>query len=486
MLRPFLHRLQTPGVFPTAWLSALLALFATGCASTRHLSDAEDFYRTGQYQVAAQVVSDAMPTEECKQERPKHVLDSLYLGSSEFMAGNFTAAESAFGHAIRGMDEQDKRTFNLGNDYQGTSYDAIMAGTYRALSLWMNGQIDQARVAFRQTAETQEHASDRNARLIQRMQRQEQSQLRDSSNPEDVSATVRNTMRNGANAQTLALFQKDVNEWGSYDSFENPASHFLDAVFALANREGPSDLEHGSFASRKALAMTPSIPAKNLFDLIEALADRRVPSSELDDVLIVVFENGLGPTLIEKRFDLLIPVDNQYYYVGMALPQLLKRPEAYAGLVLTDGDKILGSTRRICDFNRLVSTSYKQALPRLIAAEVLRCSLMVAVQAVANEAAKEEYGEDTAVFVSLAGSLLAQSTAKADTRMWKLLPNNYQASLSRKPTSGWLSIAPSGNGRPIAQVAIPKKGLSVVYVKIPAPGLPPLCRLLGPRKASFQ
>lgn len=481
MPRSFHPRLLTTGPLLFAW-PCLLVVLATGCASTRHLTDAEGFYRTGQYTLAAQTVRDVLPDDDVKRDRPSHLLDNLYLGSSEFMAGKPDEAGKAFAHAIRAMDEQDARLLGFGGAYQGKTYDDIMANTYRALSLWMDGDPDRARVAFRLTAEAQEHAAERNARQIRKLRDEEQRQLRNASDRGSVSSTVRSAMRNGANAQALALFQRDVAEWGCYDSFENPASHFLDAVFTLANREGPSDLEHGSFASRKALAMTPSLPAKSIFDLTEALADGRMAESELDDVLVVIFENGLGPTLVEKRFDLIIPFEDEYYYVGMALPQLIKRTGAYPGLVLHDGDRVLGSTSEICDFNRIVTTSYRQALPGIISAEVLRCSMKVVMQAAANHAIREEYGDGSALFASLAGSLVAQSMTNADTRLWKMLPYDFQAAVTRKPASGVLSISPAGGVAPVAQVTIPRKGLSVVYVKIPAAGLPPLCRLLGPNR----
>jgi hypothetical protein len=204
----------------------------------------------------------------------------------------------------------------------------------------------------------------------------------------------------------------------------------------------------------------------------------------VDDFVVVLFENGMGPYKEERRFDLFIPL-REPIYAGIALPVLLERPAAYPYLELRDGASSLGPTLPLCSVDRLVATEFRKELPWIIASAVTEAVIKTTLQVIAMVAARQSYGHDAALVVGLLGSTLSYATTNADVRGWNLLPKEYQAAVVRRPASGRLDIAVPNSALPFVQVELPP-GPALVYVKIPAAGLPALVTVTGPRAASLQ
>ena len=124
---------------------------------------------------------------------------------------------------------------------------------------------------------------------------------------------------------------------------------------------------------------------------------------------------------------------------------------------------------------------FKGRLPGIIASQVLEAAVKLAVQIVVVREAEKKGGEQAKFFASLAMSAASSAVTGTDTRHWNLLPKEVQMAVLKKPASGNHTVSlwvPGGIG-PIGSVDLPEKGIAVVYVKIPGPGLPPLVRLLG-------
>lgn len=472
---------------------AALAALAAGCASTAHLKDAETHYYAGEYKAAAESAREKLADVETPEERGTQalILDNLYAGSASFMAGDASASAEAFESAAAGIAEQDDSTF--GSGYPTRTYDVSMAANYKALALWAEGDIDGARIAFRITADAQERADDRNAKAIRKAEDEAEKRKSDETEKSNSDAAANggsadgliskfmDTVASGDAQRQIDEYQAEYSTWSVYDNFQVPSTWFLDGVFSLANAEMASDLEHASFAARKALGMAPSAPAKSIYDFAEARADGKIPPEGLDRVFVVVFENGLGPEIEERRFDIPIPYNGRVYMLSFALPKLVRRDPAYPKLTIRDGAVSLGDTLPVADLDRVAVREFKSRLPGIVASQVFEAVVKLAVQVAIVEAAKEKGGAQGAFLASLATSAISSAVTGTDTRHWNLLPKELQAFVWKKPKTKdrEIEIWVPGGVQPLAKVALPEKGLSVVYVKVPAPGLPPLVRLLG-------
>ena len=469
------------------FLAAALA-FASGCASTKHLTASEPLYYAGQYQQAEKTVRAILEEEEAPAslEKPGHILDNLYAGSAAFMGGEAAIAAEDFRRAGEGIAAQEAATIPTG--YPTRAYDATMAANYRALSLWMQGDADATRVAFRLVADAQDKAEERNARAIRRekdaadkQRAKSESEVAAKAGPGSSGSGELGQVSNAVLSDPqLQAFQGDFDTWGVYGNYQIPSSWLLDAVFALANADDASDLEHASFSARKALAMAPTKASSLILKIAEARADGKLTRGELDKLLVVVFENGLGPAIEERRFDIPFPFDGAFYNVSFALPNLVKRNPAYSKLIVRDGAVALGETESIADIDRVAVREFKGRLPGIIASQVMEAAAKLAVQIVVVKAAEKQGGSRAKFLASLAMSAASSAITGTDTRHWNLLPKEVQMAVIKKPTSGNRSVSlwVPGGIAPIASVDIPETGIAVVYVKVPGPGLPPLARLL--------
>ena len=286
----------------------------------------------------------------------------------------------------------------------------------------------------------------------------------------------------------VASFQASFDDWAVYGDFQIPSAWFLDAVFAIANAEDANDLEHASFAARKAQSMAPSTPAATIYNMAEAVADGKIPRKNLDNVAVVVFDNGLGPRIDERRFDLPLAIEGKIYTISFALPNLVKRDVAYSKLVVRDGAVSLGETTPISDFDRVVVKEFKSRLPGIIASQIFEATIKVAIQVGISELVEEKWGSGWGFIASLVTSGISVAVTGTDTRHWNLLPKEVQAVVLKKPSTPnrTISLCVPGGVAPLATVDLPEKGLSVVYVRVPAPGLPPLVTVLGTPGAVTQ
>lgn len=476
-----------------ASLICLVAAFGAGCSSTKALQSTESSFCSGRYAEAAGSAQSRLSKIQDSGERDdaKYILDNLYAGSALLMAGAGSDAADAFKAAAAGIDDQDHSVLGLG--YSTRTYDVSMAGNYRALALWAMGDIDGARIAFRRTAEAQERADDRNARAIRKAkdeaEKRRASEMRNaaaktSDGGESASQVVSSLLKeasSGSAKNQVDAYLSEYSAWSVYDNFQVPSTWFLDGLFSLANAEDASDLEHASFVARKAYGMVPSAPAKTLYLLAEARADGKLSGQKLGKAFAVVFENGLGPQIRERQFHIPLPYNGRIYTLSFALPELVRRDGAYPKLVVRDGAVPLGETVPVGEIDRVAVREFKSRLPGIVSAQMFSAAVKLALQIALVEEARKRGGEDAAAFASYllsAGSVAATGT---DTRHWNLLPKEIQAAVLKKPQTEDRAVElwVPGGAAPLAKVCLPEKGFSVVYVKVPGRGLPPLVMILG-------
>jgi uncharacterized protein len=94
------------------------------------------------------------------------------------------------------------------------------------------------------------------------------------------------------------------------------------------------------------------------------------------------------------------------------------------GLLVSFGDRIVGSMEPIADLNRLAYARHQELLPEIIARAVVRRIVKKTV-VVASQSATGAKGDLSSVAWSLAG-VLWEASEKADLRSWTLLPGQIQ------------------------------------------------------------
>ena len=437
---------------------------------TRQLADSETFYHSGQYTAAADTIS--LPSSPSKA-----LLPNLYRASSHLMAAQYTECLADLTAAEDGLRVQDE-SINWLDHYLGRTYDGLMLQTYQALVYLILGNPEHARVALNRLEEWQGKAAQRNQRAIAKAQENIQRERNEAGNAEAV-ACLDQTTKNPKNQKQLSEYQHLLDQWGAYEDFASPAGSFLSGVFRLLYLEDRSDADKAVFQLRKTYGMTNSEPARVLYELAEQRAAGKISREDVDDFVVVLFENGMGPVKVERRYEIFIPLSRPVY-VGVALPVLVERPVAYPFLQLRDGSSSLGTTTQLCSIDRLVATEFRKELPWIVAGAVTEAVIKTTLQIIAMEVARQNYGRDAALLTGLIGSALAYATTSADVRGWNLLPKEYQAAVVRRPASGRLDIAVPNSALPFVQVELPP-GASLVFVKIPAAGLPALVTVAGPQ-----
>jgi len=82
--------------------------------------------------------------------------------------------------------------------------------------------------------------------------------------------------------------------------------------------------------------------------------------AKLQNTVWVIFENGLGPVKKEFRLDIpLFIATNKVKYVGIALPKLEFRNNAYPYLLVNSNNKEY-MTLPVADMDRVVQTEFRQ------------------------------------------------------------------------------------------------------------------------------
>ena len=392
------------------------------------------------------------------------------------MDANFEQFLNDLTFAEAGLEEQDNET-NWGNHYLGRNYDGLMVQTYRGLAYLFLGKPDYARVAFNRLELRQGEISRRNRRSIENTQKEI---IAERNNPQNRDSLIYldKVSEDSNNRAKIDGYQHFLDQWGAYADYESPIGRFLSGLFRLFYMEDPNDAEKAVFQLKRAYGMTESEVARQLYDLAEMLASGKIGKEWLENYVVVLFENGMGPVKEENRYELFIPFYDPVY-VGIALPVLVEQEAAYPHLTLSDGNQRLGQTSLLCSIDRLIASEFRKEQPWIIAKEITMAIIKTALQITATEVARRKSGDLAAFLVGISGSTISYYTTKADVLGWNLLPKEYQAALIPRPHSDILVISPPNSSISLAEVALPP-GPTLIYVKMPSAALPALVKVIGP------
>lgn len=445
-------------------VSSVALLFSYGAADAGQRKDIEKFnalYENAQYGKAADFELDRIA--DARADKAK-LLQSMQAAAALRYDGRLELSSQLFDECEAIIKDRDEKllasnaTSSAGSvllndssiDYRGAVYDGIMVNTYKALNFWQEGKIDLARVEFNRALDRQRRATERFASEIAKQKEAIARKQAEGGAAVDVEGSASSPQVASAIEKTYS----NLFEFAAYPDFVNPFTTYAAGLFFMSQ----GDNAKASDLFKRVAGMTGG-NAVVVQDLAEADG-----LQERGRHVWVVFENGSGPVKEEVRLDLpLFLVTRQVKYTGIALPKMELRESGCSGLAVKGEGQVLASTQFLSSMDRVVLAEFRKRYPAILRRAILSAAMKTVVQ---NQAQKH-FGDIGGIL----GGLAQRATTIADVRMWTALPKEYQIARVPVPATGVLDIETAG-GR-VFNVSVPTDGSSMVFVKIPAPGVEP-------------
>ncbi|MGC9424149.1 MAG: hypothetical protein ACP5DD_16420, partial [Vibrio sp.] len=103
-------------------------------------------------------------------------------------------------------------------------------------------------------------------------------------------------------------------------------------------------------------------------------------NGDIENVLWVVFENGLGPIKTEQRIDLpLFVATDKVKYFGIALPKLEFRQEAYPNIKIETEEGVY-TTKTVAKMDRIVQAEFEKDFQAILIRAVTSATLKAVAQ----------------------------------------------------------------------------------------------------------
>lgn len=392
--------------------------------------------------------------------RPADVLDHLDAAEAWRMAGDadraiaqYDAAEEALkGVELENFVAQGARQAAavLGNDlaldYVPSPAEAVLINYYKALAFWKKGDADNVRVELNR-------ADDRIRRSVERYQRE----IAEAS---DAAEQQRAHAGRGL-AESIEAKFPEMAKWQPYASFVMPQASYLQALF-LARSAIAGDRAKAEDLYVRVAGIVGDNPAVAQ-DLAEAAKGRVCPQ---DDCVWVLVEQGLGPTLVEARFDLPLSSSDGMMIVSLALPMLTSRDSADGpDLSLSSGSAPV-ILAELASMDRVLQTEFNKRFPAILTRALLSATLKAAMQKQVNDKAGDMAG--------FMGAIMSLAVTSADTRMWRSMPGRFYLARVHK-NAGPLEIRTAAGVIPIT---LPQQGSQLIHIKAPIAGLMPSYEVL--------
>ncbi|MFT0532672.1 hypothetical protein ACMHYJ_07520 [Castellaniella hirudinis] len=448
--------------------AALLA----GCAGTRTVSQesAADYLAQSDYRAYAGQYLNPLTGEPSYD--PKSLLDSLEAGKAFNDAGMWALSRDAFDAAASQLNWKEDTvdtpaevanllgttlTSDAFGAYQGKIHQGVLIDYYQAINHLMLGSEADARVDFNRLQVRQGNAETQLKAYAKTVDKTVKDGLRD-----DQSAGARESL--GEVGPKIADGIKDLPSGLVRSKIRLSAGDVMSAVFR-ATSSAQSDKRQN--LARDMLKSANAASATRGGNAVIAYLGRELKRGKgaLDNKVIIVYEDGIGPSLTEFRLDLpLFIVTGKVTYTGIALPQFVPGSPAFGGLMVGAG-KTQQETATLTDLNELAGLEFDTAYKGVVAKAVISTTIKTAAQAVVN------HQIDRQNMNPLIGTLLKLGTGaaqfaltKADTRAWANLPNTIQMVVVDRPATGRLLLA-GPLGQPVADVPIEPGVNTLVLVK---------------------
>ena len=443
--------------------SVLVPVFFAGCNAPKddllkfNASFRSDYLNSPNLENSIKIAQSK--TGKSKNPKGEDLLWSMQLGCLERINQNHRQSNEYFDKAeemLNFFDYQNKTADSLAamtvNEnivpYLGEEYDGIMVNTYKALNFMALGENDSARVEFNRALDRQRRAKENFAREIAKLQSElEQEQGKEQSQ----------VKRNVDNPEIQKLIEErypGIYNFKAYPDFVNPFTTYIAGVFF--NLIGDHSKAAPLLKEAYGMVSDNEYLAEDIVVTEQVLDGQK----EFKDTVWVIFENGMGPVKEEFRIDLpLFVATEEVKYVGIALPQLQFREQAYPSLsIKADGRNY--TTEQVADMDRIIQTEFNKDFKGILT----RAIISTTAKAVAQYAL-EKQDKSSSTLASFLVAAYSYATTAADVRIWTTLPKDFQVARFPMPADGLLTIEPPGGGS--FQIKIPTCKNAVVYVKIP-------------------
>lgn len=461
-------------VLPLAFVAVM-----SGCKTYKDQNTVIGPWRQGNITNA---VAEATKKADDNANNKDAIVWRLEQGATLRADGKYEESNKAFEQATQKIDEySEKAKVRVGQeagallsnqanlDYEGRSYDGIMANTYRALNYLALGDADKARPEIIRAYQRQQDAVEANKRRIEKTQ-EEAEKSKDKK-------TMDKAEKDPKFQSALANSTTNLNDVKVYADYVNPFTVYLDGLFFMANATGPSDLER----SHKSFERVASFAENNRYvkeDL--ATADTLANGGQLSPTTYVIFETGCAPIRDQVRIDIPIIV-SKVSYVGAAFPTLKPQGNFQPYLtVAANGTNY--NTEPVANMDGVVTLDFKNEQPVVIT-KTIAATITKAVAAYAINDAARQQDALAGLFAQIATAAYQMAVNIADTRTWTTLPKEFQVCRFPTPADGKIELStPNGIKMPVtlgqgegtkveltstnAQASLNGTGLiNVVYVK---------------------
>ncbi|MGA1980796.1 MAG: hypothetical protein ABSG99_09625 [Sedimentisphaerales bacterium] len=452
-----------------AFLTLSILPFSIGCNAPKdNLKVFNTSFEASNYDNSALFAQNKISRQ--KNPAGEDLLWALQLATVERIRQNFQKSTEYFDKAedmLKYYDEQFKGGDIIGSTavnenvipYRGAAYDGVMVNTYKALNFMVEGKPDLARVEFNRALDRQRRAKEKFVEEINKLNAELEKN-------QQQNAMAKSTAESQTTHDLLAQKYPNLYNFQAYPDFVNPFATYLAGVYfnLIGDHTKAVDLLKESYG----------MVGNNPFIADDLTATEKVlnEGGRLENTVWVIFENGLGPVKEEFRIDLpLFIATSQVKYVGIALPKLEFRNQAYPYLLInSDGKEYM--TLPVADMDRVVQTEFSKEYPGIL----MRAIISATAKAVAQYAI-EQQGSNAATALSYAMAAYSFASTAADVRIWTALPKDFQVARFPKPKNGKLKITPPGS-IPL-DIDIPQCNNAVVYIRIITNQAVPVCNVMA-------
>ena len=342
--------------------------------------------------------------------------------------------------------------------YEGHDYEKVMLTTRVALNFLALGDLDNARVAIKQTHEREAVIADLRGKEVYEVERDAQKRGARTSFKE----------LNGYPVQTID--NPEVN--ALKNSYQSALSHYLAGYVYEALGE-PSLAAAGY---RQAIELQPHQPL-----LEQALGglDQRVAAADdgLTDTLFVV-EAGTAPARQSREFPLPIPVNRTMVLLPISFPVMVPTSaDPLPGQLRVDGGEPL-PVAAVTSVDLMARRALKDEMPGIM----LRAAIRSTTKAVAQYELQHQANQKENLGLALAGLAVAIGsviTESADERTWRALPSLIGVARGRLPPGSHAITVQTSEGAHTAQVTVAGRyavvGLRLLrrqlFVQAPVPAM---------------
>ncbi len=459
-------RFRNPAIFIIV-ISLNLSFF-TGCNAPKgQLTTFNKHFLSSNYEMSSLFAQKKIGKH--KSPKGEDLLWTLQLGAIERLRKDYQKSTESFDKAedmLKYYDEEFRLADGIGSTvvneniipYRGEEYDGIMVNIYKALNFMAEKKFDLARIEFNRALDRQRRAKEKFNEEIRKLQ----TELEEDQQKNDFS---KSNFENPKTKELLAQKYPNLYNFEAYPDFVNPFATYLAGVFfnLVSDHAKAVDLlkeSYGMVGDNEYIAEDLAVTE----DILDG-------KGQLADTVWLIFENGLGPVKEEFRLDIpLFVATEKVKYVGIALPQLKYRGEAYIHLTAeADGNDY--RTYPVSDMDRVIQTEFSKDYKGILT----RAIISATAKAIAQYALEKQESSSSKL-ASIFMAAYSFATTAADVRIWTTLPKNFQVARFPKPKDGQLKVTPPGSVS--LEINIPDCNNAIVYVRITASQAEPVFEVM--------